>query len=123
MRTTTPAAAAIRRPPRVRASKPETRSSCTPGHYNYHREFYGPDRSVNVTSPYRARTTSRRAEPPTSRIAIKAAGDGEVILDGNGNFNLFNVMAAHYNYFEGLTFRNTDIAIWAGTQFIAGPRG
>ena len=54
---------------------------------------------------------------------IKAAGDGEVIIDGRGNFNLFNVKAADYNYFEGITFRNTDIAIWAGTQFIAGSKG
>jgi hypothetical protein len=54
---------------------------------------------------------------------IKAAGDGEVIFDGNRNFNLFNIKAANYNYFEGLTIRNTDIAIWAGTQFIAGSKG
>jgi len=46
-----------------------------------------------------------------------------VVFDGGGNFNLFNVKAANYNYFEGLTFRNTDIAIWAGTQFIAGSKG
>jgi len=56
-------------------------------------------------------------------IAIKAAGDGEVIFDGDGNFNLFNVKAADYNYFEGITFRNTEIAIWAGTQFIVGSKG
>src|SRR5690606_29207738 len=43
--------------------------------------------------------------------------------DGRGAFNLFNVKAADYNYFEGITFRNTDIAIWAGTQFIAGSKG
>ena len=54
---------------------------------------------------------------------IKAAGDGEVIIDGRGNFNLFNVKAADYTYFEGITFRNTQIAIWAGTQFIAGAKG
>ena len=60
---------------------------------------------------------------PEKPIVIKAAGDGEVIFDGNGNFNLFNVKAANYNYFEGLTIRNTDIAIWAGTQFIAGSKG
>jgi hypothetical protein len=54
---------------------------------------------------------------------IKGAGDGEVIFDGNGNFNLFNVKAGNYNYFEGVTIRNTDIAIWAGTQFIAGSKG
>jgi hypothetical protein len=56
-------------------------------------------------------------------MVIKGAGDGEVIFDGNGNFNLFNVKAADYNYFEGVTIRNTDIAIWAGTQFIAGSKG
>ena len=60
---------------------------------------------------------------PEKPIVIKAAGDGEVVFDGGGNFNLFNVKAANYNYFEGLTFRNTEIAIWAGTQFIAGSSG
>ncbi|MEQ1908142.1 MAG: hypothetical protein ABMA15_04930 [Vicinamibacterales bacterium] len=93
------------------------------GHYAYHPEFYGPDRSLNVTSPYEGTyylSASGTAEKP---IAIKAAGDGDVVLDGRGNFALFNVMAANYNYFEGLTFRNTDIAIWAGRQFIAGAKG
>jgi hypothetical protein len=56
-------------------------------------------------------------------IAIKAAGDGEAIFDGNGAFNLFNVKAGNYTYFEGLTIRNTEIAIWAGTQFITGSKG
>ena len=60
---------------------------------------------------------------PERPIAIKAAGDGEVIFDGNGNFALFNVMAADYTYFEGITFRNTEYAIWAGEQFIAGAKG
>ena len=54
---------------------------------------------------------------------IKGAGDGEVILDGGGNFNLFNVKTGDYNYIEGITFRNTDIAIWAGTQFQQGSKG
>lgn len=57
---------------------------------------------------------------PDKPIVIKGAADGEVIFDGNGNFNQFNVKAANYNYFEGVTIRNTDIGIWAGTQFIAG---
>ncbi len=93
------------------------------GLYAYHPEFYGPDRSNNVTSPYEGTyylSANGTAERP---IAIKAAGDGDVVLDGRGNFNLFNVQAASYNYFEGLTFRNTDIAIWAGRQFIAGSKG
>jgi hypothetical protein len=60
------------------------------------------------------------AEAP---IAIKAAGDGEVVFDCNGAFNCFDVKNADYNYFEGLTFRNTEIAIWAGTQFESGSKG
>ena len=56
-------------------------------------------------------------------IVIKAAGDGEVMFDGNGNCNLFNVMAADYHYFEGLTIRNTDIAFLAGIKNIAGCTG
>jgi hypothetical protein len=60
---------------------------------------------------------------PEKPIVIKAAGDGEVIFDGNGNFNLFNVMAANYHYFEGLTIRNTDVAFWAGQKRITGASG
>ena len=36
---------------------------------------------------------------------------------------MFNTKVANYNYFEGVTIRNTDIGIWAGTQFIAGSKG
>ena len=93
------------------------------GIYAYHPEFYGPDRSLNVTSPYEGTYYLAASGTPDKPIAIKAAGDGDVVLDGRGNFALFNVMAANYNYFEGLTFRNTSIAIWAGRQFIAGAKG
>ena len=54
---------------------------------------------------------------------IKAAGDGEPIFDGDGAYNLFNVLAANYNYFEGLTFRNTDLAFQAGLKNIIGSSG
>ena len=57
---------------------------------------------------------------PDKPIVIKAAGDGDVIFDGRGNFNLFNVQKANYNYFEGIAFRNTAIAIQAGLEMIAG---
>jgi len=60
---------------------------------------------------------------PDKPIVIKAAGDGEVIFDGDGAHNLFNVMAANYNYFEGLTIRNTDIAFLAGLKNITGSGG
>ena len=60
-----------------------------------------------------------RARP----ISIVAAGDGEVIFDGDGNTVLFNLMSGHYHYFEGITFRNTGTAIEAGLKEIAGAKG
>lgn len=56
-------------------------------------------------------------------ITIKAAGDGEVIFDGDNNHRLFDVMASRYHIFEGLTFRNTDIAIFAGQKEVLGAVG
>ena len=88
------------------------------GTYRYHPEFYTGDRSINSTTPVEGTYYLFGSGTPEKPIVIKAAGDGEVIFDGGGNFNLFNVKAANYNYFEGITFRNTEIAIWAGTQFI-----
>jgi hypothetical protein len=60
---------------------------------------------------------------PDKPIVVKGAGDGEVVFDGDGAHNLFNVMAANDNYFEGLTIRNTEIAFLAGRKNIAGARG
>jgi len=65
-------------------------------------------------------TQSGTVEKP---IAIKAAGDGEVIFDGDDNEVLFNVMGGDYLYFEGITFRNTRTAILAGRKNIAGATG
>jgi hypothetical protein len=93
------------------------------GTYAYHYEFYANQTSVNATTTFEGTYYLTADGTPDRPIVIKAAGDGEVILDGRGNFNLFNVKAADYNYFEGITFRNTSIAIWAGTQFIAGSKG
>ena len=56
-------------------------------------------------------------------IVIKAAGDGEVIFDGNGNHVLFNLEAGDYNYFEGMTFRNTEVAFLLGVKRIVGASG
>lgn len=93
------------------------------GLYQYYYEFYANNTRYNATTTFEGTyylTADGTADKP---IVIKAAGDGEVIIDGRGAFNLINVKAADYNYFEGITFRNTDIAIWAGTQFIAGSKG
>jgi hypothetical protein len=60
---------------------------------------------------------------PDKPITIKSAGDGEVVFDGDGNHRLFDVMASQYHIFDGLTFRNTDIAIFAGQKEVLGAVG
>ena len=65
-------------------------------------------------------TAKGTAERP---IVIRGAGDGEVIFDGDGAFRLFDVMAADYHIFEGLTIRNTEVAFWAGVKDVAGSKG
>jgi len=60
---------------------------------------------------------------PDRPIAIVGAGDGDVIFDGDGNTVLFNLMGGDYQYFEGVTFRNTGTAIEAGMKDIAGSKG
>ncbi len=60
---------------------------------------------------------------PAKPIVIKGAGDGEVIFDGDGNQNLFNLMGANDNYFEGITVRNTNVAFLLGLKHIAGSSG
>ena len=60
---------------------------------------------------------------PERPIVIRAAGDGEVIFDGDGAPRLFDVMAADYHIFEGLTIRNTDVAFQAGLKDVAGREG
>jgi len=93
------------------------------GTYKYNRYEYTNTASVNRTEPLDGTyylTAKGTADRP---IAIKAAGDGEAIFDGNGNFAVFDVRAADYTYFEGLTIRNAEYGILAGTQFIAGAKG
>ena len=93
------------------------------GVYKYNRYDYTNARTGNRTVPLDGTyylTADGTADRP---IVIKGAGDGPVIFDGDGNFTLFDVRAADYTYFENITFRNTDIAISAGTQFIAGSKG
>jgi hypothetical protein len=109
------------------AGRPRVKSGDTilvhAGLYKYHPEYYTGNRAINATTPVEGTYYLTANGTPDKPIVIKGAGDGEVIFDGNGNFNLFNVKAASYNYFEGVTIRNTEIGIWAGTQFIAGSKG
>jgi hypothetical protein len=93
------------------------------GTYRYNRYEYTNNANVNRTVPLDGTYYLTADGTPEMPIAIKAAGDGAVVFDGDGNFALFDVKAADYTYFEGLTFRNAEVAIAAGTQFIAGAKG
>ncbi len=93
------------------------------GEYKYNRYEYTNNPLVNRTVPLDGTYYLTADGTEDMPIAIKAAGDGEVIFDGDGNYALFDVRAADYTYFEGITFRNTEYAILAGTQFLAGSKG
>jgi hypothetical protein len=73
--------------------------------------------------PFHGAYVLTKSGTPDKPIVIKAAGDGEVIFDGDGCYRLFDVMAANYTVFEGLTIRNTDIAFYAGLKDVMGSSG
>jgi len=90
-----------------------------------HAGLYRPER-YNYVDPLSAPFTGSwslslkgTAEKP---ITIKAAGDGEAIFDGGGNSRLFDVMASEHHIFEGLTFRNTEVAFFAGEKDVMGAK-
>jgi hypothetical protein len=93
------------------------------GLYRYNRYEYTNNAAVNRTVPLDGTYYLTADGTPEMPIAIKAAGDGEVIFDGAGSFALFDVRAADYTYFEGIVFRNAEVGILAGTQFLAGSKG
>ncbi|NOT62704.1 MAG: hypothetical protein HOP19_21055 [Acidobacteria bacterium] len=91
-----------------------------------HAGLYKADRFDYVTTygiPFEGTYIFTRKGTAEKPIVIKAAGDGEAIFDGAANARLFDVMAADYHYFEGLTFRNTDTAIIAGIKDYLGSSG
>jgi hypothetical protein len=88
-----------------------------------HAGLYRPER-LNYVDPLAAPfdgtfnlTLKGTAERP---LTIKAAGDGEVVFDGAGNHILFDVIGTSHHIFDGLTFRNTDVAMLAGKKELAG---
>ncbi|MEO5600473.1 MAG: hypothetical protein ABIR06_06065 [Cyclobacteriaceae bacterium] len=89
------------------------------GLYKGNRMKYADDLALDFHGAY-VLTQKGTAEKP---IVIKAAGDGEVIFDGDGAYRLFDVMAADYHYFEGLTIRNTDVVFYAGLKRVMGSSG
>ena len=93
------------------------------GLYQMDRGIYADDLYKGAGSSFFGTYRLTKSGEPEKPIVIKAADDGEVIFDGDGCFNLFDVMNADYNYFEGLTFRNADIAIFTGLKNLAGSSG
>jgi hypothetical protein len=93
------------------------------GVYKYNRYEYTNNAAVNRTVPLDGTYYLTADGTPDMPIAITAAGDGEVVFDGDGNFALFDVRAADHTYFEGITFRNAEVGVLAGTQFLLGAKG
>jgi len=91
-----------------------------------HAGLYKPERLNYVDpamAPFDGSMSLTLKGTPDKPITIKSAGDGEVIFDGAGNHRLFDVMASAYHIFDGLTFRNTDVAIFAGQKEVIGAVG
>ncbi len=95
------------------------------GVYKDSRFFYGGfDKSIPALgTPFDGTYYLTQSGTPEKPIVIKAAGDGEVIFDGDGCQNLFNLLAGNYNYFEGISVRNTNVAFMLGIKRIIGASG
>jgi hypothetical protein len=91
------------------------------GLYKSQRYQYGGPDSLDL--PFHGTYVLTKSGTPEKPIAIKAAGDGEAVFDGDGCYRLFDVMAADNIYFEGLTIRNTEIAFYAGLKDVKGCSG
>ena len=89
------------------------------GLYKANRFKYGDPYGIDFHGTY----VLTRSGTPEKPIVIRAAGDGEVIFDGDGCYRLFDVMAADNIFFEGLTIRNTGIAFYAGLKDVLGCSG
>ncbi len=91
-----------------------------------HAGLYRPERWNYVdpmATPFDGSMSLTLKGTPDKPITIKSAGDGEVVIDGDGNHRLFDVMASRYHIFDGITFRNTDVAIFAGQKEVTGAVG
>jgi hypothetical protein len=89
------------------------------GLYKAKRYQYGDSLDLTFHGTY----VLTKSGTPDKPIVIKAAGDGEAIFDGDGCYRLFDVMAADYQYSEGITVRNTEIAFYAGLKDVKGSSG
>jgi hypothetical protein len=104
-------------PPRV---KPGDVILVHAGLYKDNRRLYAAPGNSTLFDGTMYLTVSGTAERP---IAIKGAGDGEVVFDGSGAAVLFDLQAANYTYVEGITVRNADVAFMLGHKRIGGAVG
>ena len=91
-----------------------------------HTGLYKPERFNYVDpmmTPFDGTMSLTLKGTPDKPISIKAAGDGEVIFDGDGNHCLFDVTASEYLLFDGIVIRNTDVGIMAGQKEVLGAVG
>lgn len=93
------------------------------GVYRTERNSYASYLTNGLGSDVLGTTRFAKSGSPEKPIVIKGAGDGEAVFDGNACSILFDVMGANYIYFEGLTFRNADVAIQTGVKNVAGSSG
>ena len=109
-------------PPRVR---PGDTILVHAGVYKDNRFVYsGFDKTIAAYgTPFDGTYYLTQSGTPDKPIVIKGAGDGEAIFDGDGCDNLFNLMGGNYNYFEGISVRNTQVAFKLGIKAIAGSSG
>ena len=109
-------------PPRVRAGDTILVHA---GVYKDSRFAYGgfDPRFGGYGTPFDGTYYLTQSGTPDRPIVIKAAGDGEVVFDGDGNQTLFNLMASSNTYVEGITVRNTNVAFLLGQKDIAGASG
>ena len=56
-------------------------------------------------------------------VALSKPAKRVVVFDGDGNARLLDVMASAWHIIEGITFRNSDVAIFAGQKEVAGAIG
>ncbi|MEZ5403523.1 MAG: right-handed parallel beta-helix repeat-containing protein [Bryobacteraceae bacterium] len=91
-----------------------------------HAGLYRPERGNYVDpamAPFDGTMSLTLKGAPERPITIMAAGDGEPVFDGDGNYRLFDVTASQHHIFDGITFRNTDVAIFAGQKEVTGAVG
>ena len=102
------------------AATPGTVIKMHGGVHRYDRHLYWKNGRPNPTYWQHGTITLVAKGTPEKPIYIVPAGDGEVVIDGDGAATLFNLRSADYLHFEGLTIRNTDIAFHCGWQGLRG---